>query len=185
VKGVLESLFEELRLRNYRFVPSQEAFLHSGKSADISIGDLKIGYMGEMGPQIIEKLSLKIQRPQVIVFEIDLDHMLPLLEQKIVYHQIPKYPSIDRDVALVMDDKIPAAEVLSLFRMYPSELIEHVELFDHYKGKNLPQGTKSLGIRVIYRSKENTLAEVDVEPLHIALVEHVAQKSGAKIRGSN
>ena len=103
------------------------------------VGDLKIGYVGEIGPQIIEKLSLKIQKPQVVVFEIDLDHMLPLLEQKIVYHQIPRYPSIDRDVALVMDDQIAAAEVVALFRTYPSEIIEHVELFDHYKGKNLPQ----------------------------------------------
>lgn len=185
VKGVLESLFEELRLKNYRFVPSREVFLHSGKSADISIGDLKIGYMGEMGPQIMDKLSLKIQKPQVIVFEIDIEHILPLLEQMIVYHQIPKYPGIDRDVALVMDDQIPAADILSLFRMYPSEIIEHVELFDHYKGKNLPQGTKSLGIRVVYRSKDRTLAEGDVEPLHLALVEHVAQKTGAIIRGSN
>lgn len=185
VKGVLESLFDEIRLKNYTFVPSREVFLHSGKSADIYVGELKLGYLGELGPHIIERLSLKIQRPQVIVFEVDLDHMLPLLQQKIVYYHIPKYPSIDRDVALVLDEQIPASEVVSLFRMYPSELIEHVELFDHYQGKNLPQGTKSLGIRVVYRSKDRTLAEGDVEPLHLALIEHVAQKTGAKIRGGD
>lgn len=185
VKGVLESLFEEIRFKNYTFVPSQEVFLHSGKSADIYSGDLKIGYMGEIGPQIIEKLSLKIQKPQVIVFEIDLDHMLPLLEQKIVYHQIPRYPSIDRDVALVMDDQIAAAEVIALFKTYPSEILSHVELFDHYKGKNLPPDTKSLGIRVTYRSKDRTLVESEVELVHLALVEHVVQKTGAKIRGTD
>jgi len=183
VKGVLESLFEEIRLKNYTFLPSREVFLHSGKSADIYVGDLKIGYMGEIGPQVIEKLSLKIQKPQVVVFEIDIDHLLPLLEQKIVYRQIPKYPSIDRDVALVIDDQIAAGEVLSLFRNYPSEILSHVELFDHYKGKNLPQDMKSLGIRVTYRSKTGTLAESDVEPFHHALVEHVTKKTGAKIRG--
>lgn len=185
VKGVLESLFEEIRLRNYTFVPSQEVFLHSGKSADIYIGDLKIGYMGEIGPQIIEKLSLKIKKPQVIVFEIDLDHILPLLEQKIVYHQIPRYPSIERDVAFVIDDQVTAGEILSLFKNYPSDILWHVELFDHYKGKNLPQDTKSLGIRVTYRSKDRTLAEGEIEPLHMALVEHVTQKTGAKIRGTD
>lgn len=184
VKGVLESLFEEIRLKNYTFIPSQEVFLHTGKSADIYIGDLKIGYMGEIGPQIIETLSLKIQKPQVIVFEIDLDHILPHLEQKIVYHQIPKYPSIDRDVALVMDDQIAAGEVIALFRTYPSEIIEQVELFDQYKGKNLPLNMKSLGIRITYRSKDRTLAEVDIEPVHLALVEYVSKKTGAKIRGS-
>jgi len=184
VKGVLEALFDELRFRNYRFVPSQEAFLHSGKSADIYSGDLKIGYVGEMAPQIIEKLSLKIQKPQVIVFELDLDHMLPLLEQKIVYHQIPRYPSIERDVALVLDDHVAAAEVLALFREYPCEILSQVELFDHYKGKNLPENSKSLGIRLTYRSKDCTLAEDEVEPVHAALVEHVSQKTGAIIRGN-
>ncbi len=185
VKGVLEALFEEIRLRNYRFVPSQEAFLHGGKSADIYSGDLKIGYMGEMAPQIVEKLSLKIQKPQVIVFELDLDQLLPLLEQKIVYHQIPRYPAIERDVALVLDDQIAASDVLNLLREYPSDILSQVELFDHYKGKNLPDNTKSLGIRLTYRSKDRTLAEDEIEPVHIALVEHVAQKTGAKIRGTN
>jgi phenylalanyl-tRNA synthetase beta chain len=184
VKGVIESLFDEIRLKHYTFVPSRETYLHPGKSADIYVGDLKIGYMGEIAPQIIEKLSLKIQKPQVVVFEIDLDHVLPLLEQKIVYQQIPRYPSIDRDTALVMDDQITAAEVMALCTAYPSEIIEQVELFDHYKGKNLPQDTKSLGIRVTYRSQDRTLVESEIEPVHRALFDHVAQKTGAKIRGT-
>ncbi|MBI5074161.1 MAG: phenylalanine--tRNA ligase subunit beta [Nitrospirae bacterium] len=185
VKGVLEALFEETGLRQYTFVPSREIFLHSGKSADIYAGDQKIGYLGELGPQVIEKLSLKIQKPQVIVFEIDLEQMLLLLEQKIVYHPMPRYPSVERDVALIMDDQIASADIIALFKAYPADIIEHVELFDQYKGKNLPQGTKSLGIRVTYRSKDHTLAEEDVEPVHLALVEHVAGKAGARIRGAD
>jgi phenylalanyl-tRNA synthetase beta chain len=110
--------------------------------------------------------------------------VLPLLEQKIVYQQIPRYPSIDRDTALVMDDQITAAEVMALCTAYPSEIIEQVELFDHYKGKNLPQDTKSLGIRVTYRSQDRTLVESEIEPVHRALFDHVAQKTGAKIRGT-
>ncbi|MBI5633675.1 MAG: phenylalanine--tRNA ligase subunit beta [Nitrospirae bacterium] len=184
VKGVLESLFEEIRFNNYTFVPSREVFLHPGKSADIYCGGFKMGYIGEIGPQVIEKLSLKTQKPEVIVFEVDLDRVLTLLEQKIVYHQIPRYPSIERDVALVLDEQIAAAEVLALFREYPSGILSQVELFDHYKGKNLPENTKSLGIRLTYRSKDRTLSEDEVEPVHMALVEHVAKKTGAKIRGT-
>jgi phenylalanyl-tRNA synthetase beta chain len=75
--------------------------------------------------------------------------------------------------------------VLSLFRTFPSEIIEHVELFDHYKGKNLPQDMKSVGIRVTYRSKDRTLVEGEVESVHCALVERVLQKTGAIIRGTN
>ena len=185
VKGVLEALFSEVRLKDVTFVPSREIFLHAGKSADIFVGDLKVGYMGEIAPKIIEKLSLKIQKPQVVVFEIDLDHMLPLLEQKIIHHPIPRFPSIERDIALVIDEQIAAGEIIALFKTYPSDILSHVELFDHYQGKNLPQNTKSIGIRVTYRSKDRTLVEGDVEGVHAALIDFVAQKTGAKLRGND
>ena len=185
VKGVLEALFSEVRLKDVTFVPSREIFLHAGKSADIFVGDLKVGYMGEIAPKIIEKLSLKIQKPQVVVFEIDLDHMLPLLEQKIFHHPIPRFPSIERDIALVIDEQIAAGEIIALFKTYPSDILSHVELFDHYQGKNLPQNTKSIGIRVTYRSKDRTLVEGDVEGVHAALIDFVAQKTGAKLRGND
>ncbi len=185
VKGILEALFEELRLRDCVFVPSKEVFLHAGKSADIYIKDQKLGYIGEMAPQIMERLALKIQKPQVVVFEIDLEHMLPLLERKISYHPIPRYPSIDRDVALVMDDQMTAGDILALFRAYQSEIVEQVQLFDQYKGKNLPQDKKSLGIRITYRGKDRTLDDAEVEPVHAALIDIVAQKTGAKQRGAD
>lgn len=185
VKGVLESLFKEIRLKPYTFVPSTEIFLHSGKSADIYVGDQKIGYMGEIGPQIIEKLSLKIQKPQVIVYELDLEHMLLLQEHKLVFHQLPRFPAIDRDVAFIIDDQIAAGDVAALCSNYPSEILEHVELFDQYKGKNLPPDKKSLGIRVTYRSRERTLSEDDIETVHLALVEHIMHKTGAKLRGAD
>jgi phenylalanyl-tRNA synthetase beta chain len=101
-----------------------------------------------------------------------------------VYKQIPRYPSIERDTALIMDDQISAADVLNLFRNYQSDIIEQVELFDYYQGKNIPKDKKSLGIRVTYRSKDRTLAEIEIEPVHGALIDFVTVKTGATIRGA-
>jgi len=171
-------------LRGYSLVPSQEVFLHAGKSADIFAEHIRIGYVGELNPQVIEKLDIKVHKPHVVVFEIDLDHLIPLLEQKIVYRQIPKYPAIERDVALIIDDAIQADDVLKLFSVYQSDLIEQVELFDCYKGKNIPQDKKSLGVRVTYRGLDRTLTEAELEPVHLGLIEFIGSKTGARIRGT-
>jgi phenylalanyl-tRNA synthetase beta chain len=183
-KGSLESLFDEVRLKEYSFVPSRERFLHPGRSADIYSSDEKIGFLGELAPQVTDLLDIKVQKPQVMVFEIDLDLLMTRLERKIAYRQIPRYPSVERDLALIIDERLSAADVLELFRSFPSEIIEKVELFDYYKGKNIPQDKKSLGIRIRYRSMDRTLTEAEVEAVSTALVGFVSARTGGVIRGS-
>jgi len=184
VKGAIEALFAEIRLKEFSLVPSQETFLHPGKAADIHCADVKTGYVGELGPQVIERLDMKVHKPEVIVFEIDVDHLMAHLEQKVVYRQIPRYPAIERDIALIIDDHISAADVLNLFRRYQAEIIEQIELFDYYKGKSMPKDKKSLGVRLTYRSKDKTLAETEVEPVHAALVDFITAATGATVRGA-
>jgi phenylalanyl-tRNA synthetase beta chain len=184
VKGAIEALFAEIRLKESTFLPSEETFLHSGKSADIYCGNTKLGYVGELGPQVIERLDIKAHKPSVVVFEIDVDRLLEHPDRKIVYRQIPRYPSIERDIALILDEHISSADVLNLFRSYQSDIIECVELFDYYKGKNIPKDKISLGVRVTYRSKERTLTEGETEAVHSAVVDFVTAKTGATVRGS-
>jgi phenylalanyl-tRNA synthetase beta chain len=140
--------------------------------------------MGELGPQVIERLDIKAHKPSVVVFEIDVDRVLTGLDQKIVYKQIPRYPSIERDIAFVLDECVSAADVLNLFRSYQSDIIECVELFDYYKGKNIPKDKKSLGVRVTYRSKERTLTEGETEAVHSAVIDFVMGKTGGTVRGA-
>lgn len=184
VKGAIEALFGEIRMKDCSFLPSGEVFLHPGKSADMHCQNTKIGYIGELGPEVIERLDIKAHRPHVVVFEIDVDQMLANREQEIVYKQIPRYPAIERDIALIIDDHISAAEVLNLFRTYQSDIIEHVGLFDYYKGKNIPKDKKSLGVRVTYRSPGRTLTESEAEAVHSAIIDFVTAKTGATIRGA-
>ena len=184
VKGAIEALFAELRLKEVSLAASRETFLHPGKSADIHCADERIGYLGELSPKVVERLDMKAHKPQVIVFEIDVDKLMTHRDQKVMYRQIPRYPAIERDIALIIDDHISAADVLNLFRRYPAEIIEQVELFDYYKGKNIPQDKKSLGVRLTYRSKDRTLAETEVEPVHAALIDFVTAETGATIRGA-
>jgi phenylalanyl-tRNA synthetase beta chain len=182
-KGVIECLFDEMKIPGVSFVPSPEAFLHSGKSADILLGGKRIGFSGELGPEIAERLGLKINKPEIIVFEMDLDVILSAVPGRLTYCGIPRYPSIDRDVAVVVDDNITSEEVFGYIKEYRSKWIEGAELFDFYKGKNIPGDKKSLAFRITYRSDERTLTDNEVEPVHKGLVDYILMKTAGALRG--
>ncbi|PKL52517.1 MAG: phenylalanine--tRNA ligase subunit beta [Nitrospira bacterium HGW-Nitrospira-1] len=183
VKGALQALFEEMKAGEYTLIPSDEVFLHKGKSADIICKEQKIGFIGEISPHIIERLNLKIKKPEIVIFELSVDILLSLIEDRPVYAQIPKYPSIERDIALVVDDLITSGEILGLLRGYNSPVIESIELFDYYKGKNIPMDKKSLGFRIVYRSKDRTLTDSEVESVHGDLVAYILKKTAGELRG--
>ena len=95
---------------------------------------------------------------------------------------MPRYPSVERDIAIVVDETIPAAEIMKIIKSFPSELIEEVSVFDYYKGSKIPEGKKSLAFSIVYRSKERTLTDEEVEELHSSLVKYVLEKTGGELR---
>jgi phenylalanyl-tRNA synthetase beta chain len=181
-KGTLESLFEALKIKGYSFVPSSEPFLHKGQSSDIHISGFSIGYIGILAPNFVERLDLKKKKIEVALFEVNLNALLLSTPDSIHYSTVPKYPYIERDIAIIVDEAIPAAEITKIITAFPSELIEEVSIFDYYKGGNIPAGKKSLAFSILYRSKERTLTDEEVEKLHSSLVEHIVRKTGGELR---
>jgi phenylalanyl-tRNA synthetase beta chain len=182
-KGALESMFEELMINEYSFFPSSEPFLHKGRAADVHISGSYLGYLGVLGPDIVERLDLKKQKPEIVVFELNLDLLLASIPDSIKYSQIPKYPCVERDIAVVIDENISAAEIKEIIMAFPSGLIEDVSIFDFYKGSNIPEGKKSLAFNIIYRSKDKTLRDDEVEEFHNSLVDYILEKTGGELRG--
>ncbi|MBM4137578.1 MAG: phenylalanine--tRNA ligase subunit beta [Nitrospira sp.] len=181
-KGVLESMFEDVKIQQYDFQQSSEPFLQQGSSADIYIAGSYIGYLGVLGPEIVERLELKKQKPEIVLFELNLDLLLTQISDVLKYTQIPKYPHVERDIAIVVDERIPTSEIKEIIKSFPSELIEEVSVFDFYKGRNIPAGKKSLAFNIIYRSKDKTLRDDEVETLHASLVKHLLEKTGGELR---
>lgn len=182
VRGALQAFFEEMRIGDLVLRPPDEVFLHRGKSGDVIINDEKAGFVGELAPHVLEKLNLKIKRPEIIVFELDLDMIFSEVPEKLTYSPIPKYPAVERDIALILDEHIPAGEVIAKLNTIFPEYIEHVELFDLYQGKNIPLNKKSLAFRIIYRLSDRTLTDKEVEEMHRSLLEHILDKTGGELR---
>jgi len=182
VKGMIEALFDDLHIKGYAFSPSQEPFLHPGQSCDIRITGSYIGFLGVLSPLVEERLDLKVPKLEIIVFEMDIDKLISMIPVSLEYSPIPKFPCIERDVAIIIDDSLSASEVENLIRAYPSELIEDVSIFDLYKGKNIPADKKSLAFTIRYRSRHRTLTEAEVEDLHHNIIKYITAETGGELR---
>ncbi|HMK60166.1 MAG TPA: phenylalanine--tRNA ligase subunit beta [Dissulfurispiraceae bacterium] len=182
LKGIVDAILEGIGLRDISYIRSDEPFLHPGRSADIMAGATKVGYIGGLSPAVLEMLDIKAQKPSVMVFEMDIELILPYVGRDNVYRPLPKYPFIDRDTAIIVGTGLEAAEIIRLVKTYPSEKIEDASIFDVYQGGNIGEGRKSIAFNVRYRSAERTLTDSEVEILHKDLVAYVLEKTGAQLR---
>ncbi|MBI3592731.1 MAG: phenylalanine--tRNA ligase subunit beta, partial [Nitrospirae bacterium] len=183
-KGVFEAIIKDLKIYDCSFVRSSEPFLHPGQSADIYIGDIKIGHIGALSPLITDSLDIKAHKPSVFVMELDLDTLAPYALKELRYSPLPKYPYIERDTALIIDESIESSMITKWLESYSSDLIEDVSIFDVYKGRNIPEGKKSIAFNVRYRSSDRTLKDDEVDVMHNALVKYIIGKTKGQLRNS-
>ena len=178
-KGAVEKLLEKLGIENVEFAPAEHELLHPGKSALLKAGGKAAGFVGELHPELWEKYGLK--KP-AYVFELDVDALLDVFGKPKKYSQLPRFPESARDIAFVVDEGAPFAEILRTVQKLDTKLIDKVELFDVYYGGNIPQGSRSLAVRVTYRSMERTLTAQEVDDIHSKVVKELAERFKAQIR---
>ena len=118
-----------------------------------------------------------------MLFEINLDTVYTRITKLFNYVPIPRYPAIERDIAVVVDETLPVSEIQNMIRSFASELIETVSIFDVYRGAHIPDGKKSLALNIVYRSRQRTLTDDEVERVHTELVDSVLQRTGGQLRG--
>lgn len=181
VKGTLEALLGGFSLTRLDFRVSEEPFLHPGKSADIFIAGKRAGFVGSLAPSVKETLDIKTKEDPA-VFEVDLGIAFDSIPAPAPYRPIPRFPSIERDIALVVDERVEAAGILELIKNYPSPHIEEAAVFDVYKDERLGPDKKSLAFNIRYRSAERTLTEQEIEETHKGLIAHLLEQTGGSLR---
>ena len=162
VKGLVERLAAGLHV-SLRFSRSQEPFLHPGKSAEIhDEDDHVLGWVGELHPLVAQAYDLK---GVVGVAELDMDRFLDAMPQVVAFRDLLAYPCVEQDVALLVDESLPADSLLESVRRAAGELLEDVWVFDLYEGEQVEAGKKSIAIRLSFRSPERTLSEDEVNQI--------------------
>lgn len=174
IKADVENL---LQGQAVSFVKAAHPALHPGRTAEIVADGKVIGFVGELHPKWLQKYDL----PQAaLVFEIDIDAVLG--REKTRYQPVSKFQPARRDLAFVMPEAMSHDALITALTAAANKLVQDISVFDVYRGTGLPEGTKSVAVKVILQDMENTLTDEVVEPLMTKLIE-AAAAAGAQLRG--
>jgi phenylalanyl-tRNA synthetase beta chain len=178
-KGSVEGLLDLLRLSDQTsWSEGTVAALHPGQSALVRVGDERLGYLGQLHPDICDELEL----PQFFIYELDLEKLLEYAPRKITIRPLPRFPSAGRDFALVVERDFRSQRIVNWIKNLRESLIEHVEVFDEYRGAPVAEGKKSLAYKVSYRAEDRTLTDAEINALHQNLVTEIGKVFGAELR---
>jgi phenylalanyl-tRNA synthetase beta chain len=177
-KGMIEGLFSKLGIEVI-FEKCEDAGLHPAKQAAIIAGEnqVNLGVLGELHPKVAA--AFEIEGPTAL-FEVDVTALLPLVTSEMMYRQMPKFPSIVRDIALVVDADVSHKQITDIIKGF--SMICEVKLFDVYSGKQVSEGKKSLAYRLVYQSLEHTLKDDEVNRVQEALLKKLEKDLGATLR---
>ncbi|MBI4687742.1 MAG: phenylalanine--tRNA ligase subunit beta [Nitrospirae bacterium] len=181
LKGALENLMAELKVKDYSFVDTDscEPYLHPGKSCTIKVNNEVIGSLGVLHPAAAEALELT---GDIALFELNLSSLFLHILPKITYKSLPKYPYVERDISIVVSKDINAADIENAIARIDSNLIEGITLFDIYTGSPIPKDKKSLAFSIRFRAEDRTLTDAEVDVLHSKMVSLLESSFKAELR---
>lgn len=181
LKGIVEALTDALHLTEVSYRPASVPYLHPGQSAELVLGKQPVGTFGVLHPRVIGLYGLT--SGAVLAGEFDLEAILTQVPARFSYTPVPRFPAALRDIAVIVDDKVPAERVLSEVRAAGGELLRGVRLFDVYRGDSIPPGTKSLAYALSYQADDRTLTDKEVDKAHGKIADRLKHVLKAQIRG--
>lgn len=179
IKGVAEGLLAKLQFNDYKLVHYAVPYLHPGKSCAIEHDGKIIGWFGEVHPLVQEAFGLA-QEAYLLELEV-----APLVEAATAvpqYQHLPKYPSMSRDIAVVVPAEVTNAELEQVIRKHAGKLLQDVRVFDIYTGKQVAEGCKSMAFNLTYQAADRTLTDAEVDESMKKVIAEVGEAYKAKLR---
>ena len=165
-KGLLEAAFTRLGLSVSYQATEEDERLHPGRTAILSLDDQRLGIFGQLHPQFRQQHDLP---EAVYVFSFDLEVLLDALAKQNLsqsrFSPFSTYPAVARDIAFYAPIDLPVADLIQAMEKAGGNLLENIELFDEYRGENVPEGQRSLAFSLTYQAPDRTLTDEEVEPL--------------------
>jgi len=175
-KGVAESTLARLGMES-SFGVSEDETMFPGRGADVFVGDDRLGIVGELHPGVARAFDLS---GTVYLIELDVEKLLTLSPRTKRYRPVPRFPSVTRDMALMVDERVSYHAVESVIRDFP--MVSEVTLFDLYRGEQLAGGKKSFAIRIMYLSPSRTLTDEEVDRMQEQMLGRLQREVGAALR---
>ena len=181
LKGVVEAVLTGLHLGEVAFDPVSHPLFAPGRSARVAVLGAAVGVLGEIHPQVRAAFDLAVS--PVCLAELDLDRLLARMASSYPVRPVPRFPPVLEDVALVVEEAVPAAALSAAIRAAGGPLLADVRLFDVYRGEQLASGKKSLAFSLSFQAADRTLTDVEVEAEKRRILEAVSRELGALLRG--
>ena len=179
IKGLVEGILEVCGVVNYTLQKTDAPTFHPGRNAAVLLDNKQLGTFGEVHPEVLENYDLPYK---AYLFDFDMEALVDAAIFAKRFEPIPIYPTIERDLAIVVDKELLSDMPTELIYATGGELVKSVRLFDVYEGEQVPEGKKSLAYAITYHSATETLTDKAVNALHDKVVEHLNQKLGAELR---
>ena len=180
LKGAVEALFDTAGVKNYSFAPLKDNdTFHPGKTASVYINTKEVGVIGEIHPEVSSNYGIDVA---TYVAELDFASILKASSMEKTYKPLGKFPAVTRDIAMLVDDNICVAQIEEIIRKFSGKLLEELTLFDVYKGKQIPEGKKSVAYSALYRADNRTLTDDDINKIFDKIVKNLSEQLGAQLR---
>jgi phenylalanyl-tRNA synthetase beta chain len=180
LKGALEAAADAMRVGELGFAPAAVRHLREGQSARVKLGGREVGHAGRLSEELAARYKF---RQPVYVAEVSLTALLATGERPARYAPLPRFPGVARDVSLVAERRVAFGEMRRAVLALGIEECRGVALVDVYEGANLPEGKRSLTLRVEYRADDRTLRDEEADAMHARVVAALEGEFGAQLRG--
>jgi phenylalanyl-tRNA synthetase beta chain len=179
LKGIIAGLMEGLHI-DFRVEPVEHPSFHPGKTARILVGEQQIGVFGELHPLVHERYDLSPN--PVLAADINLDLLISLVPERYAMQSVPAFPPVLEDLAVVVDEEIPAGRVAGVIKQTAGKIVTDITLFDVYRSDQIGKGKKSLAYSLTYQAFDKTLTDKDVAQIRQHIIRRLDQELGAKLR---
>ena len=180
LKAIVENVLREFGAPLPMLVPIKNPALHPGRAASIALNGVEMGFLGEIHPQIAAAWDLP---GRAYIARIDFDALVRHVSLVRQYQPFSKFPTVERDLALLVPAKMPSANLTDAARRAGGSLLQSVDVFDVYDGQGIPEGFKSVAIGMSFRASERTLVESEIEEV-VGKIIAEQQRLGAQVRGA-
>lgn len=180
LKGILEEILLSFKIRNYSFeVEEKNPTFHPGRCATLEVANRVLGTLGEIHPDVKQNYGIE---KRVYIAQIELLPIIELGNDNISYKALPRYPAVERDLAMVIKNEIMVGEIESLIKSKAKNILEEIKLFDVYKGTQIEKGYKSVAYSLKFRAQDKTLTDDEINPVMNAILEGLEKSLGAQLR---
>lgn len=180
IKGIVENIIKTLGISSCSFLRETEnPVFHPGKTASLNINKEKAGVLGEVHPDVADNYDMDAR---CYIAELNLDILYSNANTIKKYKEIPKFPAVTRDMAFILDEDILVQDIEAIIVKQGGSIVESVNLFDIYRGKQIPEGKKSIAYNITYRRGDRTLTDEEVNKVHDKILRTLENKLGAQLR---